>query len=221
MERERAPVRSALRWLDRQADWLEATPAEVAGLTVLLVGAALAAVVVWWTAIPRPVAGLGAPDGGPAVTVEDPPAEPLLVHVGGAVGRPGVVRLEPGARVGDAIAAAGGARPDAVLDGLNLARPLNDGEQVLVPDAAAVDAGPAAGPSGAAPGGAWRPDGRLDINRATVGDLEELPGIGPVLAQRIVDHRDEHGPFSEVGELRDVPGIGEATFQRIAELVTV
>lgn len=220
MEAERTSVRSALHWLDRQAEWLEATPAEVAGLIVLLIGAGLASVVVWWTAIPRPVTDLGAPDGGPVVTVEEPPAEPLLVHVGGAVARPGVVRLEPGARVGDAIAAAGGAGPDAVLDGLNLARPLNDGEQVLVPDTAALGAGSPDGASGQAPGGAWRADGRLDINRATPSDLEELPGIGPVLAQRIVDHRDEHGPFSEVGELRDVPGIGETTFQRIAELVT-
>lgn len=219
MEREHTRARPARRWLDRQAEWLEATPAEVAGLTVLLAGAALAAVVVWWTAVPRPVADLGPRDGRPAVTVEEPPAEPLLVHVGGAVVRPGIVRLDPGARVGDAIGAAGGARPDAVLDGLNLARPLNDGEQVLVPDATADD-GTGGGPSGPAPGGAWRPDGRLDINRATPSDLEELPGIGPVLAQRIVDHRDEHGPFSEVGDLRDVPGIGEATFQRIAELVT-
>ena len=157
--------------------------------------------------------------GGIAVSEAD-----VIVHVAGAVARPGVYTLPGGSRVADAVAAAGNALPRAVLDGLNLARPLTDGEQVVVPDRRAVQAsvggppgagGPAGGVAGASP-----PAATVSLNTATLADLETLPGIGPVLAQRILDHRDSIGGFTEVSELRDVSGIGEKTFQSLAPLVT-
>lgn len=190
--------------------WLNATPAETAGLAVLLAGALAVAGLVWWTSHPGRPAGSAAPAAVPTATA---PTR-LTVHVAGAVHRPGVVTLPHGSRVTDAIDEAGGAQPDAVLAALNLARVLEDGERVLVPspdDPEVASAG----------GAAERPDGRIDLNRATADQLEELPGIGPVLARRIVEHREDHGPFTEVGELREVPGIGERTFQSLAELVTV
>jgi competence protein ComEA len=207
-------------WVGRQAAWLEATRSEVVGLLILLTGAVAVSVVLWWTGTPRDL-----PES-PAVEVASAPTQPLFVHVAGAVHRPGVVRLPPGSRVGDALAAAGGPALDAQVDALNLARELNDGEQLFVPslDAAGPDggelAGEGAGGGGGATGGAWRPDGRLDINRATAAELEELPGIGPVLAERIVEHREANGPFGEVGDLRDVSGIGERTLERLADLIT-
>lgn len=190
--------------------WLDATPAETAGLAVLLAGAVAAAGLVWWTSQPGPLTDASAPAAVPTATA---PVR-LTVHVAGAVHRPGVVTLPHGARVTDAIDEAGGARPDAVLAALNLARVLEDGERVLVPSPDDPEV-PSAGGAGE------RTDGRVDLNRATAAQLEELPGIGPVLAQRIVDHREDHGPFTEVGDLREVPGIGERTFQSLAELVAV
>lgn len=194
-------------------DWLDATPAETAGLAVLLTGAAAVAALVWWTSIPGGPVEVGAAPV-PVPTATAPTV--LTVHVAGAVHRPGVVTLPHGTRVTDAIDAAGGARPDGVLDTVNLARMLEDGERILVPST--EDPGEQ---GQAEAGGARGPDGRIDLNRATADELEELPGIGPVLAQRIVAHREDHGPFTEVGDLRDVPGIGERTFQSLAELVTV
>lgn len=190
--------------------WLDATPAEAAGLAVLLAGAVAAAGLVWWTSQPSSLTDAPAPAAVPTATA---PVR-LTVHVAGAVHHPGVVTLPHGARVTDAIDEAGGARRDAVLAALNLARVLEDGERVLVPSPDDPEV-PAAGGVGE------RADGRVDLNRATAAELEELPGIGPVLAQRIVDHREDHGPFTEVGDLREVPGIGERTFQSLAELVAV
>lgn len=138
----------------------------------------------------------------------------LVIDVSGGVRRPGLVRLRPGSRVADAIAAAGGLQPGASTAGLNLARRLVDGEQVLV--ARAGDR-PAAPPAGAAPA----PGGRLDLNLATLDQLDALPGVGPVLAQRIVDWRTEHGRFATVDQLREVTGIGEKRFQELSTLVTV
>ncbi|MDQ4129519.1 MAG: ComEA family DNA-binding protein, partial [Actinomycetota bacterium] len=131
------------------------------------------------------------------------------------------VRVPKGARVADALEAAGGAVPDAALDALNLARPLADGDQVLVPLPGATPPTVPAAAATTAGNGARRPDGRLDLNRASADELEELPGIGEVLAARIVSWREEHGPFTSVGQLRDVPGIGERTFQNLADLLSV
>jgi competence protein ComEA len=144
---------------------------------------------------------------------DDEPAS-LTVHVTGAVADPGLVVVDDGARVADAIELAGGAADDAELHRLNLARPLHDGEQVHVPrDGEDLPAGA----TGDATGGAGGP---IDINRADAATLETLPGIGPARAQAIIEHRETHGPFAEPGDLREVPGIGEATFQRLADDVT-
>ena len=138
-----------------------------------------------------------------------------VVHGSGAVVRPGVVTLPTGARVTDAIEQAGGAMPDARLDRLNLARPVEDGEQVHVPRVG-EDAPP---PSEPASRGVL-PDGRIDLNAASQAELETLPGVGPARAQAIIAEREER-PFRVPGDLRRVPGIGEATFQRLAPLVAV
>lgn len=193
--------------------WLDPRPAELAGLVVLLAGAVLATALVVRA---QPIAGDDARPA-PVPTPADGGAVALTVHVVGEVLRPGVVGLPTGARVQEAIAAAGGPTASARLDALNLARPLTDGEQLVVPGPR-VEGEPTEGTDG--PAGVLD-DGRVDLNRATPGELETLPGIGPVLAQRIVDHRERHGPFTAPGDLRAVPGIGERTFQSLADLVVV
>jgi competence protein ComEA len=203
------------------AAWLEASPAEMAGLLSLLLGGV--ALTLYVVLVPR---GLGLDVGRDAGAA--PPSEPVVgvpslagevtVHVVGAVARPGLVVVPAGSRVADAIESAGGATADAELGALNLARPVTDGEQVVVPR---IGDAPPAGSDGGTGDGAWRADGRLDLNAATASEFEELPGVGPVLAGRIVDWREQHGPFVEVGQLREVAGIGEKTFQSLSELVTV
>lgn len=216
------------------AAWLDASPAEVAGLAVLVVGALAVVATLWWTG--RPVAveagTVGAATDAPTVAAGPQPvgaptgADTVTVHVAGAVGRAGLVRLPVGARVADAIDAVGGLQIDADTTRLNLAREVVDGERLDVPRVGEVLAGPG-GEGAAVPatedgaGGAVRPDGTLDLNLADTDDLEELPGVGPVLAGRILEWRDTHGAFTEVGQLREVPGIGEKTFQSLAPLVAV
>ncbi len=203
--------------LKAAAAWLDATPAETMGLAFLLLGGSLVTALVWWLAVPRPAPS---PPALPLPQTASAAEAEIAVHVAGAVRRPGVVRLPKGARVDDALEAAGGAAPNAALDALNLARSLSDGDQVVVP--LPGETPPEVAPGKATPSnGARRPDGRLDLNRASAAELEELPGIGEVLAARIVAWRDEHGPFTAVGELRDVPGIGERTFQNLADLLSV
>jgi competence protein ComEA len=138
-----------------------------------------------------------------------PPDARITVHVSGSVARPGLVSLSGDARVADAIRAAGGALPGAVLSGLNLAAPLADGQQVVVPSALADGA-----PVGAT-------GGKVHVNVADLTALEELPGVGPVLAERIVAYRDEHGPFTVIEDLLDVPGIGEAKLEGLRDAVQV
>lgn len=164
----------------------------------------------------------------------------VVVHVAGAVHSPGVVVLSQGSRVVDAIEAAGGATAEADTDQLNLARVLADGEQVRVPrigevlpaqdpahgpgqgrgDSGAAAASGAPGDSGGAAGPSSQ-EARININTATASQLEDLPGIGPALAQRIVEHRDSHGPFASVDDLTDVPGIGQAKLDALRQEATV
>ncbi len=160
----------------------------------------------------------------PAEGPEATPTPRLVVHVAGAVSRPGVVQLDPGARVVDAIEAAGGAADDADLDQLNLAAPLADGVQVRVPHhgetvPAPVSPAPVGAGSGAA--GASPAPAVVDLNRATAAELEQLPGIGPSLAAAIVTWRTDHGPFKRIDDLLDVPGIGPAKLATLADHVTV
>lgn len=183
------------------------TAAEAAALALLAGGAVAVCAVLWWTGRPA----VTEPLAPPVVTASPTTPTSLLVHVAGAVHQPGVQRLPDGARVADAIAAAGGVTSEAALSALNLARPLSDGEQILVPETAT--ALPAAA-SGAA-------TGPLDLNLATAEALEGLPGVGPVLAARIVAHRDRIGRFRDVSELQDVPGIGPARFAELEPLVVV
>lgn len=161
-------------------------------------------------------------------TTEAPAATTVVAHAAGAVARPDVYRLPPGARVTDLLVAAGGPVAGADLDRLNLAAPLVDGDRVFVPLVGqevpvAVDgtAGPPGGPggaSGAGEGGAGTP---VDVNRATEGELEALPGIGPAIAQAIVAERERRGGFSSVEELLEVRGIGEAKLAALIGLVQV
>jgi competence protein ComEA len=193
------------------------------GVAALAVVAVLACVLAGWSAWrarPRPepvhavrVAAGAPPLPGTTVAVSSPPAE-LVVAVGGGVRRPGLVRLPSGARVADAVGAAGGITPGTDTTGLNLARKVVDGELITVGPAAAAGAGPAPG----APGGAG---GLVNLNTATAAELDTLPGVGPVLAQRILDHRQQSGGFRSVDQLRDVDGIGEARFAELRYRVTV
>jgi len=149
-------------------------------------------------------------DVSPFVAVETTRPSTIVVHVAGAVNSPGLVRVPANARVALAIEAAGGVTPDAVLDAVNLAAPLVDGTQVVVPDAA----------SGGTSGAGGTGDGLVHLNQATAADLETLPGVGPVLAERIVAYREEHGPFESVDDLLDVAGIGESKLGSMRDLVT-
>ena len=202
---------------------LNLSSAEAVALGVLTVGAVAALALLYLLTRPLSPAGTPAPipvtgtaEGGPSET----PSE-LVVHVAGLVRRPGLVTLPGGARVADAISAAGGPRGKGTLDSLNLARPVADGEQLVVGAAGAVTPAPGQSPGTAAGGGTVPGGSVVNLNTADAAQLEELPGIGPVLAARILEHRDSIGGFTEMGQLRDVPGIGEKTFQSLAQLVAL
>jgi competence protein ComEA len=191
---------------------------ELVGLVALL-ALTLGGAGLWYVrSLPRPVEVAAAPSGGTAsapASASPSPEVVVLVDVAGWVRRPGVYEFTEGARVIDAIGAAGGARSGAVLEALNLAAPLTDGTQILVPREGqeGVAAAPVTG--GAVAGGL------VNVNSAIATELEELPGIGEVIAQRIIDYRTENGPFATVDELLDVSGIGDAILESIRELVTV
>jgi competence protein ComEA len=147
----------------------------------------------------------------------------IAVDVVGRVRRPGLVRLPAGSRVVDAITAAGGVAPGAVLEAVNLARKVVDGEQIRVPRQGEPLTGPApvAGATGGAqPGAPGQPGVPLDLNTATLDQLETLPGVGEVTARRIVEYREAH-PFTAVEDLRQVQGIGDRRFEALKDLVTV
>jgi competence protein ComEA len=146
----------------------------------------------------------------------------VTVHVAGAVRRPGVYRLPAGARVNDALRRAGGARGRADLTAVNLAAKLEDGRQVLVPERAAPAApGAGAGAGAAAGADASAPGAPINLNTATLEQLDTLDGVGPGIAQRILDHREQHGGFTSVEELGEVPGIGAKRLATLTQLVTV
>jgi competence protein ComEA len=190
-------------------------------LAAVVLAAALVVSVLVWRSRPQaepvttPVVAVApgvAGSTGPAAATA-----PLVVAVTGRVRRPGVVTLPAGARVIDALRAAGGPLPGADLALLNLARKLADGELVVVGVPGAGD--PAAPP--AADGAGGGPQAPLDLNTATLAQLDTLPGVGPVLAQRILDWRTEHARFTTVDQLADVPGIGESRLSQLRDLVRV
>ncbi|WP_082619782.1 helix-hairpin-helix domain-containing protein [Terrabacter sp. Soil811] len=171
-------------------------------------------------------AASGAPSGGPTSGAE------LVVHVVGQVVRPGLVRLRPGARVADALTAAGGTRTGADVAALNLARLVVDGEQIRVPrpgepPAVGPEAGGAGGAGSSGAGGAGGAgtsggsNGPVSLNAADAAALDTLPGVGPVLAQRIIDWRTEHGRFTSVDELGEVSGIGDKLMAQLRPKVTL
>ena len=162
-------------------------------------------------------ASLGISQRTPPLTTAERPAPlqaatgTIEVHVAGWVSSPGVFELPEGAIVADAVAAAGGMRVGARADLVNLAASLHSGEQVVIPGPEAVEGG-----SGTGSG-----NGPIAVNRATASELEALPGVGPVLAERIVAHRDQIGGFERVEDLLQVPGIGESKLAAIRDLVRV
>lgn len=175
--------------------------------------------------VSRTVPAAFASSGGPGMPTA---ASVLLVHVVGQVRHPGVVRLPAGARVLDAVRAAGGAKPTADLEHLNLARLVADGEQIVVPkpgESAFPGGASGAGGTGAGSSGsgsaAGSVGGLIDLNTADASALDSLPGVGPVLAQRILDWRTQHGRFSSVDELGEVSGIGDKILAQISPKVRV
>lgn len=134
-------------------------------------------------------------------------AENITVHVAGPVLRPGLVSVRPDGRVADAIMAAGGATGAADVSKINLAAPVVEGQMIVVPSTS-VEQGIVA-------------DGKVRVNSASLEELDRLPGVGPVLATRIVDHRDNHGPFEKVEDLLDVPGVGETVLSRLRDAVLI
>ncbi|GAA2776466.1 ComEA family DNA-binding protein [Saccharopolyspora taberi] len=206
--------RMARRWLP--PSWLESRvdPGR-AGLIALSVAALVLLGVVGltaWTSRPEAEPVPQPPVAPPVLspTSSSPPAE-LVVSVVGRVSRPGLVTVRPGDRVADALEQAGGTEPDVDITALNLARRLADGEQLYVgvPVPPGQPGNSSAGPA----------DKRLDLNTATEEQLDELPGVGEVTAQRIVQWRTENGRFNSVDQLREVGGIGDTRFSRLRDLV--
>lgn len=220
--RHRAPGRTA-RW----------DPGRPGARSLWTAGLLAALLLVGWTWLDRPrvepvspappgSASTAAPAEAPVASPASPAvgeaagtATPVVVAVVGLVARPGLVTVPTGSRVADAVEAAGGLLPGTDPAAVNLAAVVTDGQQIAVGVPGAVGTAAAAA---AAAGGAGGP---VDLNTATAEDLDALPGIGPVLAQRIVAHRSAQGPFRSVDQLDDVPGIGPTTAAELAELVRV
>ncbi len=195
--------------ITRITDWLRASPAElgvVALLGALVVGGAAFAYVRSAEPPPAPVR-VHSHEASPS------PEAKLLVHVSGHVTSPGVYELDPGGRVKDAVAAAGGALEGADLNALNLAAPIGDGEKVVVP-------APGAQGAGTSDAGAELASGKVNLNTATKEQLEELPSVGPVLAQRIIDHRTKKR-FTSTRQLMDVEGFGQKKYDSLKDKITV
>ncbi|WP_246531020.1 ComEA family DNA-binding protein [Streptomyces bathyalis] len=217
-------------------------PRTLLALAVVLVVAVGFAVHHFWTGRPEAVrapsaerapagSAAEAPDSaGPAAGAAKVPGQlaggRLVVDVSGKVRRPGIYKLPNGARVADALEAAGGVRPGTDVSGLNRARRVVDGEQIVAggaspgsgarPGAGAAGADPSGGPAaGGAP-----PGGLMSLSAATTEQLETLPGVGPVLAQHIVEYREEHGGFTSLDQLKEVNGIGERRFADIRPKVS-
>jgi competence protein ComEA len=181
-------------------------------LVVLVVGVAVAGGVVLSSgAAPEPPPDLPAARASPGPEPSTPGGS-IVVSVVGRVVRPGLVTLAEGARVADALRAAGGPEPGVDVSGLNIARRVGDGEQIAV----GVPVPPAA-----APGPAAGIPGKIDLNAASAAQLDTVPGVGSVTAQRIVDWRTRHGRFTRVEQLREIDGIGPTRFTRLKDLVMV
>lgn len=191
----------------------------------MMIAVAAAIALVWWFGRSTPPSirlqadPAPAPRATPAATPSPSPAA-LMVDVAGLVRRPGVYEFHQGDRVIDAINRAGGARRGADLTSINLAALLVDAEQVVVGKAGGTGPVSAIG-SGGGPGGPSGLQGKVNVNTATLDQLEALPGIGPALGQRIIDYRTQHGPFRSVEDLLNVSGIGDKRLADLKPQVTV
>jgi competence protein ComEA len=244
------PDTSLSRWLpdvakpDGPASWLAAVRADPgrAGLIALAAVGVIAVLVTVFTVMrdkappvssaklpPVEMVSSASPSPGPASVNAD---GPVVVSVVGLVHKPGLVTLAPGARIADALTAAGGALDGADLIGLNMARRVTDGEQIIVGivaapgQPAAMGSSISAEPSSAAPeatptGKASAPKGLVDLNAATAEELDALPGVGPVTAAAIIAWRDANGRFTSIDQLGDVDGIGPARLEKLRDLVRV
>jgi competence protein ComEA len=194
---------------------------ELGGLVVVVVATLLGAGLWYARSLPRPVDIAAPPNAASpvvsagAVPFASPTPVAIIVDVAGWVRKPGVYEFTPGDRVIDAVNRAGGARHGADLTTLNLAAPLTDGTQIVVPK-----------PGATAPGGTGSTSttggpSLININTASETDLETLPGVGPVTAAAIIDYRTQNGPFSTVDDLIDVSGIGPSTLEQVRPFVTV
>lgn len=196
------------------------SPLIVAGAALLV--AVLVAVIAVMRVPRDPLAAEATGEDTPVPGVEDLGAVPdgvfhadagdaVIVHVAGAVEKPGLVEVSPDARVADALEAAGGPTDEAQLDLINLARIVVDGEQILVPDehGVAEDAGHPAHP------------GRVNVNTATQSELETLPRVGPAIASRIIEWRERNGPFRTPDDLLNVSGIGPNVFAQLEDVITI
>ena len=210
-------------------------------LAYLAVAAVVVAVGVRYLVLPR-ASGSGGGDGialgavlpsaaasatlgaSPAAAGTAPsPAADVVVYVTGAVRTPGIVRLPEGARGAEAVELAGGATSKAQLDGVNLAAKVADGQQIVVPKRGAAPAA-ASGAATAATGGSSgtsAPAAPVNINTATVEQLDALQGVGPATAQKIVDYRTKNGPFKRIDDIKNVSGIGDAKFAAMKDSITV
>lgn len=191
-------------------------------------GVAAALVVLWWLLRPAPepiearlpfAAPVTTPTPGPPGAT--PPEATIVVHVVGAVHRPGLVNLHAQARVADALTAAGGPTHDAQIHALNLAARVHDGLRLHVPSTAETDVGAFATNASPDAGGSHGGGVMVDVNRASAQELQALPGVGPAIAAAIVTHRERRGPFTSVDALLDVAGIGPAKLEGMREFVRV
>jgi len=180
-------------------------------IVISLVFGLLAAGAIWLVSRP--------PRGQMVRLLPPPTSAPLVVHVSGSVARPGVYYFPAGSRVKDAILAAGDFLPEANRDVVNLAALLQDGAKIEIPRVNPPT--PTAPSTVGMPSGQPSPAGLVNINLAAQTELETLPGIGPVIAARIITYREENGPFSQPEAIQNVSGIGPATFEKIRELITV